>query len=68
MCRLLAKHYGAVVLDVEELSQPVLTRAEQEKLDKIKKETTQAAIDRMKMKMKEDGEQNLGKFFYVYML
>ncbi|XP_037541400.1 adenylate kinase 9 [Nematolebias whitei] len=54
LCRLLAQHYGAVVLDVEELSQPVLTRAEQEKLDKINKETTQAAIKKIKMKMKED--------------
>lgn len=60
LCRLLAQHYGAVVLDMEELSQPVLARAEQEKLDKIKKETTQAAIEKIKMKMKKDGEEHLG--------
>lgn len=71
LCRFLARHYGAVVLDVEELSQPVLARAEQEKLDKIKKETTQAPIEKIKMKMKKDGEENLGKldtFFCIHVI
>ncbi|XP_024863203.1 adenylate kinase 9 isoform X2 [Kryptolebias marmoratus] len=54
MCRLLAQHYGAVVLDVEELSQPVLSKAEQEKLDKIRKDTTQAAVEKIKLQMKQD--------------
>lgn len=61
MCDLLARHYGAVVLNPEELSQPLFSEAEQERLDKIQKETTQAAIEEIKRKLEQEDEQNLGE-------
>ncbi|XP_034999516.2 adenylate kinase 9 [Hippoglossus stenolepis] len=57
LCKLLAQHYNALVLDKEELVQPILAKIEQERLDKIKEETTQLAIERIK-KMEEDGREN----------
>ncbi|XP_060948025.1 adenylate kinase 9-like [Limanda limanda] len=57
LCKLLAHHYNALVLDVEDLVQPILAQIEQERLDKIKEETTQLAIERIK-KMEEDGREN----------
>ncbi|XP_024146530.1 adenylate kinase 9 isoform X1 [Oryzias melastigma] len=47
LCRLVAQHYGAVVLDVEELLQPVLAEAEEERLLKIKVVTTRFAIEKI---------------------
>ncbi|XP_028252479.1 adenylate kinase 9 isoform X2 [Parambassis ranga] len=58
ICKLLAQHYNASVLDIEELVQPVLAKFEQERLDKIKEETTQAAIENIKMKMNQDDTQS----------
>ncbi|KAL7388763.1 hypothetical protein ABVT39_020280 [Epinephelus coioides] len=58
LSRLLAQHYNALVLDMEVLVQPVLAKVEQERLDEIKEETTQVAIEKIKMKMEQDGEQN----------
>ncbi|KAF3849884.1 hypothetical protein F7725_019603 [Dissostichus mawsoni] len=55
LCKLLAQHYNALVLDLEALVQPVLAKVEQERLDKIKEETTQVALEKIKMK------QNSGK-------
>ncbi|XP_042372261.1 adenylate kinase 9-like, partial [Plectropomus leopardus] len=60
LCRLLAQHYNAEVLDMEVLVKPVLAKSEQERLDKIKKEMTQVAIKKIKMKMEQDGGQNSG--------
>uniref|UniRef100_A0A3B3DAK3 Uncharacterized protein n=1 Tax=Oryzias melastigma TaxID=30732 RepID=A0A3B3DAK3_ORYME len=57
LCRLVAQHYGAVVLDVEELLQPVLAEAEEERLLKIKVVTTRFAIE----KIQESNEDILGK-------
>uniref|UniRef100_I3K723 Adenylate kinase 9 n=1 Tax=Oreochromis niloticus TaxID=8128 RepID=I3K723_ORENI len=65
LCKLLAQHYNAAVIDMEELLQPVLVKAKEERIHKIKEETTQAAIDKIKMKMKEDG-QNSGKMMVVH--
>ncbi|XP_041832401.1 adenylate kinase 9 isoform X1 [Melanotaenia boesemani] len=59
LCNLLAQHYGAVILDIDELLQPVMAKAEQETLDRIKKETTQVAIEKIRMKMEQDDGQNL---------
>ncbi|XP_044026265.1 adenylate kinase 9 isoform X2 [Siniperca chuatsi] len=59
LCKLLAQHYNALVLDMEVLVQPVLASVEQERLDKIKEETTQVAIEKIKMTMEQDGVQNL---------
>ncbi|XP_071335378.1 adenylate kinase 9 isoform X3 [Trachinotus anak] len=58
LCKLLAQHYNALVLDMEDLVQPVLAKVEQERLDKIKEETTQAALEKIKMKMDQDGRQS----------
>ncbi|XP_039454978.1 adenylate kinase 9 isoform X1 [Oreochromis aureus] len=58
LCKLLAQHYNAAVIDMEELLQPVLVKAKEERIHKIKEETTQAAIDKIKMKMKEDGQNS----------
>lgn len=65
LCKLLAQHYNALVLDMEALVLPVLAKIEQERLDKIKVETTQVAIEKIKMKMEQDGGQNSGKFSFV---
>lgn len=61
LCKLLAQHYNTLVLDVDVLLQPVLAEVEQERLDKIKEETTRAALEKIKMKMEQDGGQNSGK-------
>ncbi len=50
---------------MEALMQPVLAKVEQERLDKIKEETTQVAIEKIKMKMEQDDGQNLGKLSFV---
>ncbi|KAF3702867.1 Adenylate kinase 9 [Channa argus] len=42
LCKLLAQHYNTLVLDMEELVKPVLMKLEQERLEKIKGEPTQA--------------------------
>ncbi|KAL3052487.1 hypothetical protein OYC64_005101 [Pagothenia borchgrevinki] len=54
LCKLLAQHYNALVLDMEALVQPVLAKVEQERLDKIKEETTQVALEKIKMKMEQN--------------
>ncbi|KAE8286847.1 Adenylate kinase 9 [Larimichthys crocea] len=58
LCKLLAQHYNALVLDMEVLMQPVVAKVEQERLDKIKEETTQVAIEKIKMKVEQDGVKN----------
>ncbi|XP_038592648.1 adenylate kinase 9 isoform X2 [Micropterus salmoides] len=58
LCTLLAQHYNALVLDMEVLVQPVLAKVEQERLDRIKEETTQVAIEKIKMKMEQEAAQN----------
>ncbi|XP_016527420.1 adenylate kinase 9 isoform X2 [Poecilia formosa] len=40
MCSLLAQHYGAVVLDLEELIKPFLAKADQERFEKLRDITT----------------------------
>ncbi|XP_069014339.1 adenylate kinase 9 [Embiotoca jacksoni] len=64
LCKLLAQHYNAVVVDMEELMPPALAKVEQERLDKIKEETTKVAIEKIKM-MEHDGGQEQGKFSFV---
>lgn len=60
LCKLLAQHYNALVLDMEELVKPVLVKFEQERLEKIKEETTQIAIEKIRMEL--FGGQNSGKW------
>ncbi|XP_034555304.1 adenylate kinase 9 isoform X2 [Notolabrus celidotus] len=59
LCKLLAQHFNALVLDLEELVQPVLEKAEQERLGKIKEETTKVALEKIKMKMQQDGQDSV---------
>ncbi|XP_075872948.1 adenylate kinase 9 isoform X2 [Nelusetta ayraudi] len=57
LCRLLAQSYNALVLDVDELLKPVLSKEEQERIDKIKEEATLLAIDMVKRNIEEGIEQ-----------
>uniref|UniRef100_A0A667Z4H0 Uncharacterized protein n=1 Tax=Myripristis murdjan TaxID=586833 RepID=A0A667Z4H0_9TELE len=68
LCKLLAQHYGAVVIDVEELIQPLMAKLEQDRLDKIKEDATQTAIGKIKMKMEMEigSTRNLGKLSLVW--
>lgn len=61
LCKLLAQHYSALVIDMDVLVQPELATVEQKRLNKIKEETTRVAIEKIKMKMEQDGEQSSGK-------
>ncbi|XP_058469998.1 adenylate kinase 9 [Solea solea] len=58
LCKLLAQHYNALVVDMEEMVQPVLAKTERERLDKVEEDTTQLAIKTITMKMEESGRQN----------
>lgn len=51
MCKLLAQHYNVVVIDMDTLVQPVLAKFEKERLDKVKEEITQDAIEKIKMEI-----------------
>lgn len=59
LCKLLAQHYKAQVLDMEELMPLALAKLQQDGLDKIKEETTRITIEKIKMEM--DDAQDLGK-------
>lgn len=59
MCKLLAQHYNVMVLDVDTLIQPILAKFDKERLDKIKEEATQDAIEKIKMGI------NSGKLKYL---
>ncbi|XP_074541277.1 adenylate kinase 9 [Halichoeres trimaculatus] len=58
LCKLLAQHYNARVLDVEELTQTALEKVEQERLEKIKEETTKVAMEKVQKKMQQDGQKS----------
>ncbi|XP_030261487.1 adenylate kinase 9 isoform X1 [Sparus aurata] len=58
LCQLLAQHHNALVLDMEVLVKPVLAKGKEEWLNKVKEETTQVAIEKIKMKIEQDGGQN----------
>lgn len=59
LCKLLAQHYNASVLDMEVLVQPLLAKVEQE--------TKQIAMEKIQIKMEQDGEQNSGKLGLQYL-
>ncbi|XP_055005398.1 adenylate kinase 9 isoform X2 [Boleophthalmus pectinirostris] len=57
LCNLVAQHYNAQVLDVDTLVQTLLQQAEQERLERIKQETTVSAIEKIQaMLSADDGE------------
>lgn len=61
LCKLLAQHYNALVIDMDSLVPALLEKVEQERLDKIKEETTAAAIEKIKAKVILDVGENNGK-------
>ena len=61
LCKLLAQHYNSMVLDMDMLVESLHANYEQERLDKVKEESTQAAIEKIKMKMKKENEEITGK-------
>uniref|UniRef100_A0A3P9MZW7 Adenylate kinase 9 n=1 Tax=Poecilia reticulata TaxID=8081 RepID=A0A3P9MZW7_POERE len=64
MCSLLAQHYGAVVLDLEELIKPFLAKADQERFEKLRDITTPAVKSmRKKKKSRESASGKLEKVF-----
>ncbi|XP_063079133.1 adenylate kinase 9 isoform X2 [Engraulis encrasicolus] len=50
----LAGHYGAVVIDMEELMKPVLATLHKTTLEKVKKDTTASAIEMLKVRKAMD--------------
>ncbi|XP_030626692.1 adenylate kinase 9 [Chanos chanos] len=55
---LLAQHYGAVVVDMEQLMEPVVTKAREERLENIRREATTSALQKIKMKMELEANQS----------
>lgn len=64
LCKLLAESYDASVLDMDELLKPVLSEEEEAMLIKLKLETTQAAIEKIKRDIEEGVAQASGKMIY----
>uniref|UniRef100_A0A087X4I3 Adenylate kinase 9 n=1 Tax=Poecilia formosa TaxID=48698 RepID=A0A087X4I3_POEFO len=64
MCSLLAQHYGAVVLDLEELIKPFLAKADQERFEKLRDITT-PTVKSMRKK-KKARENTSGKISYFH--
>lgn len=62
MCSLLAQHYGALVLDLEELIKPFLAKADQERFEKIRDLTTPTVKSTRKKKGGENISGKLGPF------
>ncbi|XP_076129296.1 adenylate kinase 9 [Alosa pseudoharengus] len=54
LCQQLANHYGAVVIDMETLMEPMLVAIKKERLDKLKHDTTVAAIKKIQVKREVD--------------
>ncbi|XP_062407393.1 adenylate kinase 9 [Sardina pilchardus] len=54
LCQDLANHYGAVVIDMEALMEPVIVAMKKEMLDKLKHDTTVAAMEKIKVKREVD--------------
>lgn len=54
LCALLAQHYGAEVVDMEVLMKPVIAKVKQDMLEKVKRDSTLMAIERVKVKMELD--------------
>uniref|UniRef100_A0A3B3XBA2 Uncharacterized protein n=1 Tax=Poecilia mexicana TaxID=48701 RepID=A0A3B3XBA2_9TELE len=59
MCSLLAQHYGAVVLDLEELIKPFLAKADQERFEKLRDITTPTVKS---MRKKKKARENTSAF------
>ena len=51
MCKLLAQHYNVVALDMDTLAQPAVAEFEKKRLDKVKEEATQDAIEKIKLEI-----------------
>ena len=62
LCQIVAQHYHAEVLDVDILVQTTLKEAEQDRLVRIKKEATAAAIEKIQDTLGVDDGDFTGKF------
>lgn len=51
MCKRLAQHYNVVMLDMDVLVQPAVAEFEKKRLDKVKEEATQNAMEKIKIKI-----------------
>ncbi|KAG9282616.1 adenylate kinase 9 isoform X1 [Astyanax mexicanus] len=49
MCTLLAKHYGAVLIDLEKLMKPILVNVRQEMLEKARQDAVSVALEKVKL-------------------
>uniref|UniRef100_A0A673XQZ8 Adenylate kinase 9 n=1 Tax=Salmo trutta TaxID=8032 RepID=A0A673XQZ8_SALTR len=65
LCALLAQHYGAEVVDMEVLMKPVIAKVKQDMLEKVKRDSTLMAIERVKVKMELDATHGSKPFKYV---
>ena len=66
LCKLLAQHYKAQLFDMEELVQPLLEMDEQQRFNRIKEETTKAAIEKVKVKMQQDLGELFDSIFHYF--
>ncbi|XP_076873527.1 adenylate kinase 9 isoform X2 [Brachyhypopomus gauderio] len=51
---LLAEHYGAVVIDMKKLMEPVMMKVRQEMLERVRREATTAALEKVKVHLEQD--------------
>uniref|UniRef100_A0A8C7P6I5 Adenylate kinase 9 n=1 Tax=Oncorhynchus mykiss TaxID=8022 RepID=A0A8C7P6I5_ONCMY len=65
LCALLAQHYGAELVDMEVLMKPVIAKVKQDMLEKVKRDSTLMAIERVKVKMELDATHGSKPFKYV---
>ncbi|CAL8315928.1 unnamed protein product [Lota lota] len=58
LCGLLAQRYGAQVVEVEALLQPLLAPLLQDRLDKIPEDAIHTGVEKIQMQMDQDGQQD----------
>uniref|UniRef100_A0A4W5PEI0 Adenylate kinase 9 n=1 Tax=Hucho hucho TaxID=62062 RepID=A0A4W5PEI0_9TELE len=63
LCALLAQHYGAEVVDMEVLMKPVIAKVKQDMLEKVIRDSTLMAIERVKVKMEMDATHGTSEHF-----
>ncbi|XP_066533319.1 adenylate kinase 9 [Hoplias malabaricus] len=56
---LLAKHYGAVLIDLKKLMEPIVANVRQEMLEKTRKDAITAALQKVKVRVKSDAVQSV---------
>uniref|UniRef100_W5KSE9 Adenylate kinase 9 n=1 Tax=Astyanax mexicanus TaxID=7994 RepID=W5KSE9_ASTMX len=59
MCTLLAKHYGAVLIDLEKLMKPILVNVRQEMLEKARQDAVSVALEKVKLQKTTHNSQEV---------